>query len=193
MSKSTAKGSLKASSGRRFYGSGRPVCGRKFCKACGRWRHVCDFYAEKRSISGGVVQLSSECKTCLRIRQREHYAQPEAREQRREYGRIWTASKRREAGVPERKWTKDAKRGPDAQQVASTIVDPAAAVAFIEAEAKRRRIDVQEAVGGEHNFRAFSAWKNEGRMASLQVVDAILLNLTGDPTKLHELYPPQAA
>jgi hypothetical protein len=76
------------------------VCGRKFCAHCGRWRHVCDFGHKSRAKTG----LSSWCETCTRKLAREVRARrtPEQRELVREYQRIWSEGRRREAGVRRR-------------------------------------------------------------------------------------------
>jgi hypothetical protein len=79
--------------------SGRPnpvVCGRKFCARCGRWRHVADFRPRRGTKTG----LASWCETCTRIVGRERRAKwtPEEHALIKEYQRIWSESRRREAG-----------------------------------------------------------------------------------------------
>jgi hypothetical protein len=82
------------------------VCGRKFCRRCGRWRHIVDFSPHSR---GPKLHLSARCQTCVRIGMRERT--PEQVEKRREYERIYLERRRREAGVPERVWGPKATRG----------------------------------------------------------------------------------
>lgn len=42
------------------------MCGRRFCRRCGRWRHLCDFGYTNRG-----TQLKSSCASCERIRKRK--------------------------------------------------------------------------------------------------------------------------
>ena len=74
------------------------VCGRKFCPACGRWRHLVDFPPERRR--GG--QPTPRCRACVNIG-RAYYTRhetPERAADRRERQRIYYEGKRRAAGVP---------------------------------------------------------------------------------------------
>ena len=72
------------------------VCGRRFCSACGRWRHVVDF--AKHSRRGGEYQ--SRCRGCQRVYGREQRRRRLAaiRAYQREYQRL----QRRARGVPPR-------------------------------------------------------------------------------------------
>lgn len=94
---------------RHYYGAhcNPVVCGRKFCTACGRWRHVVDFAVHTRE----PLELQSRCRACLRIEHDALLANPAAVAARRAYNRAWQRRRRREQGVPERgewlaKWSK---------------------------------------------------------------------------------------
>jgi Helix-turn-helix len=75
------------------------VCGRKLCPRCGRWRHLVDFPA-RPSRDRPEWRPASYCRVCERASARERYARwtPEQRELWREYRRIWSEAKAREAG-----------------------------------------------------------------------------------------------
>lgn len=89
------------------YGWGKPVCGRKVCKNCGRWRLIVDFPAQVRTKRGALVRLATECHTCLRIRLRERKKHDaEFRARIRESHRLSKAAQRREAGIPERMYAR---------------------------------------------------------------------------------------
>lgn len=79
-------------------GSYEILCGRKFCPACGRWRHLCDFPPERRR--GGLP--SARCRACRNIGRSYYFTHetPEQRANRRERHRIFYEGKRREAGIP---------------------------------------------------------------------------------------------
>jgi hypothetical protein len=44
-----------------------PVCGRKCCHRCGRWRLLLDFYARKRNADGEAIAWQTLCATCQRV------------------------------------------------------------------------------------------------------------------------------
>lgn len=76
------------------------VCGRKYCPACGRWRHLCDFPPERRRYGAAM----SRCRACRSIGRAYYYVHNMTEAQRadmRERHRIYYNGKRREAGVPE--------------------------------------------------------------------------------------------
>jgi hypothetical protein len=111
-------------------GEAKPVLGRKFCTACGRWRLLIDFHSSQRTKSGTTIVWQSECCTCTRLRRRKArgqnpqkwgridpkvqrqrtkermHADPERLARQREYWRIYKEAKRREAGIPPRKTKK---------------------------------------------------------------------------------------
>jgi hypothetical protein len=81
------------------------VLGRKFCAGCGRWRHVIDFSTQKRQGS----LYSSYCRVCTARRHRRYYHSAHSVqwwERHREYARIWSQTKRRLEGKPERQWSR---------------------------------------------------------------------------------------
>lgn len=77
------------------------VCGRTFCRMCGRWRPVSDFNRDRRNQPTG---LRSYCQACDRTRRRVwwHEASLEQRQLVAEYRRFWRDAKRVEAGQPPR-------------------------------------------------------------------------------------------
>lgn len=79
-------------------GSYEIVCGRKFCPACGRWRHLCDFPPERRR--KGLP--SARCRACRNIGRAYYFIHetPEQRANRRERHRIFYEGQRRAAGIP---------------------------------------------------------------------------------------------
>jgi hypothetical protein len=79
------------------------VLGRKYCADCGRWRLLLDFSPQVR----GSAQYSPYCRVCTARRHRRSYHAPHPAEWwalRREYARIYSQAKRREAGIPARQW-----------------------------------------------------------------------------------------
>lgn len=80
-----------------------PVCGRKFCGRCGRWRPVNDFRPFR---ADGVIRLRSCCEACRRIVEREQYPHrtPVQLESRRESWRFYKDKVRREQGIPARQF-----------------------------------------------------------------------------------------
>jgi hypothetical protein len=64
-------------------GSLGPVLGRKFCRTCGKWRHLVDFNVDKRK-DGEIVRFASDCKTCNRAAARDRMRDPRIKAGRRE-------------------------------------------------------------------------------------------------------------
>jgi hypothetical protein len=126
---------------------GEIVCGRRFCKACGRWRLIVDFGVNKRWPDGSVRYLFASCKRCELARKRnwrppKRYLSDSERRQRvrdywrerrrndsvfrtrrREYERIYKEGRRRAAGVPERRYV-NATRAPDLERDQDLPVEP---------------------------------------------------------------------
>jgi ribosome-binding protein aMBF1 (putative translation factor) len=110
-------------------GTGVPnpiVLGRKFCSRCGHWRHACDFAPRWRNTGSG---LSSQCRACTRIMNRESYARrtPEQRDRANEYHRIWSEVQRRRAGKPAR----TANRPSVVDRPERILLDPAPLIAAL--------------------------------------------------------------
>lgn len=111
-------------------GEGAPVCGRKFCTKCGKWRLLVDFHVLRRTKTGTPVYWQPWCMTCKRLDQRARgghsprkygrlsrhemnrrqweaiRSNPERMEAKREYWRIYKDMQRRRAGVPKRTFNK---------------------------------------------------------------------------------------
>jgi hypothetical protein len=92
-------------------GSLGPTLGRKFCRCCGKWRHLVDFNVDKRHPDGSIQRFASDCKVCLRLMARARRLDPKVRAARQEYERIYLDAKRRKRGVPVRAWSESANRG----------------------------------------------------------------------------------
>lgn len=92
---------------RRGYATEKPVCGRKHCNTCGRWRHVLDFTPSRRRHDGVVTTFRPSCRVCtMRRWQEKNKHSQETMERKREYNRIYHEAKRREAGVRPRNFSK---------------------------------------------------------------------------------------
>lgn len=129
-------------------GEARPVCGRKFCTCCGRWRLLLDFDVDKRSKRGVPIYWQPRCHTChnsmrrIRLGTRrkepgraprevvlarqkrfrdERRRDPERLEKKREYDRMWNEARRRRDGIPERRWGPEARRGDPTRERVSNV------------------------------------------------------------------------
>ena len=83
----------------------KTVCGRRFCRICGKWKHLLYFHPRKHKRNGKEYP-QSECDGC-RNRVAKHYRKTmtgDARLRRQEYERIYKEGMRRRNGVPARKW-----------------------------------------------------------------------------------------
>lgn len=93
----SARGSYRGPSGRLLVNP--PVCGRKHCGTCGRWRHLTDFYVRERTERGVPLGWTSECRVCKIRRQKRDREIPERRARRLETQRLWAAVQRDRAGT----------------------------------------------------------------------------------------------
>lgn len=126
-----------------------PVCGRKFCSCCGRWRMLMDFGASGRSDRGIPLRFASRCITCERVlkrirggykgprklgrasrevrrerwkeQQRRRRQDPQFLEQLQEYQRIWKEGRRRAAGVVPRDFLRNGSRNKGAYGKADAV------------------------------------------------------------------------
>jgi hypothetical protein len=102
------------------------VCGRTFCRMCGRWRPISDFRRDRRNQPSG---LRSYCHACDRDRRRRWWraASPEQRQLVAEYRRFWRDAKRVEAGQkPRGPWTHSV-----VDHVERVYLDPAPLLALL--------------------------------------------------------------
>lgn len=180
-------------------GSLDPVLGRKFCRTCGRWRLLVDFNVDKRK-NGKIVRFASDCKTCSRLKARERRLNPLVRASRREYERIYLDAKRRQRGVPARRYARGGKR----DRGRGSYKDAVPAGPFVEwlddwvaRQDEMRTTSMAEnerAVAGLEDLaslagcsaKAFWRARNEGRI-SLAIVDRVLVR-AGD-CMWHDLFP----
>lgn len=126
-----------------------PVCGRRNCRDCGRWRHLADFGRPGRT-------GASLCLVCRRARKRALYererADPERLALRREYFRIYAYDVRRARGVPvrgpQRLWTGPGYADSAAPYGRSGAIDPGPLAAHVDAWV--RAYDVSHLEGAWH-------------------------------------------
>jgi hypothetical protein len=161
----------------RFIGAGcNPVvAGRKFCTVCGRWRQTVDFAPCTREPK---LKLASWCRNCQRRKEAEAWRDPQRRDHKREYHRIWREAERRRNGVPERPF-KSRERPQDSRGSLPRLYSAPLAdriVRYAEHHYGGNIEHVCEAIGVES--RRLSDWRTgKHKMVHFDVADRALLGL----------------
>lgn len=175
---------------RKLRGGRRPtpsiVCGRKFCPGCGRWLLLLYF-----PLDTSRDRLRGSCESCIARRRRDKYeaimADPVQRELHREFWRFRAERLRRAAGIPERNWSENSRRGGGPLP----RVDPEPLLTWLEEYEEQygtRAVSLLADAAGSDRRTIYALRHGEAGAVHLGVVDRIL-TAAGDPLALHDLYP----